>query len=200
MKDCLRHADRRACCTIVQVNRSLRKVLAFTCNNDKLYVEQLTPPYTDRLTFSLSILVLSVSTSNAMWSRPEIDPHSTTTIANTAPTYIGGAVGFLELPPELRNRIFEHVLIVAPPQEPRQPALIRICHQVRSERLSLYYATNSSELEHFCYDCDSATSQSISSHSSLPSSSANISVSACPLSISSICRCSLSSLSLRPYH
>ncbi|KAK5121497.1 hypothetical protein LTR85_005330 [Meristemomyces frigidus] len=56
------------------------------------------------------------------------------------------ACPFLELPPELRTRIYELVL-VSPDErlimkdEP-SPALLRTCRQIRTDASSLYYAQN----------------------------------------------------------
>lgn len=55
--------------------------------------------------------------------------------------------GLLRLPPEIRNRISELVLledfpIIVPPSE-AQPAYLQVCRQLRKEALGTYYTGNS---------------------------------------------------------
>lgn len=65
----------------------------------------------------------------------------------------------LELAPELRNRIYEHVLMKQSHQElvlfkdQLPPALLLTCSQIRREAGSLYYASNTflvTDSEHLC--------------------------------------------------
>jgi len=59
----------------------------------------------------------------------------------------GRASHFLQLPPELRNTIYRHVLIAKDPIidiDPflKQPPLLQTCRQTRSEALKLWYLSN----------------------------------------------------------
>ncbi|KAI7491799.1 hypothetical protein KC367_g9262 [Hortaea werneckii] len=63
----------------------------------------------------------------------------------------GAAFRFLDLPPELRNAVYEQALsvgVVHIPREPkaarrvRPPALLHVCRQIRQESSPFYYATN----------------------------------------------------------
>ena len=67
---------------------------------------------------------------------------------------------FLDLPPELRNRIYELSLVQGRSINPvhledqRQPAITRTCHQIRKETLPIYYSQNHFILTRCCYNCN----------------------------------------------
>lgn len=79
-----------------------------------------------------------------------------TALVDASPS--GSAVGFLDLAAELRNTIYDLVLVVDgvidPIKEQRQPTITRTCRQVREESLPLYYSSNTFELREFCYSCN----------------------------------------------
>ncbi|KAK5684304.1 hypothetical protein LTS10_004171 [Elasticomyces elasticus] len=64
----------------------------------------------------------------------------------------------LDLPPELRNAIYEYVLVIEQPititktSKWTQPGLLRVCKQIRHEAASLYYNTNKFRID--CADLD----------------------------------------------
>jgi len=76
------------------------------------------------------------------------------TARHRAITYMmNKTTGLLDLPPELRNRIYDLVILHGTDMMVsatvawtcyRQPTITRTCRQVRSESLSIFYATKSS--------------------------------------------------------
>ncbi|KAK3655902.1 hypothetical protein LTR22_010060 [Elasticomyces elasticus] len=64
----------------------------------------------------------------------------------------------LDLPPELRNAIYEYVLVLEQPititktSKWTQPGLLRVCKQIRHETASIYYNTNKFRID--CADMD----------------------------------------------
>ena len=58
------------------------------------------------------------------------------------------AVGFFDLPPEIRNRIYELTVIneqtitLAPRMQRLQTAVIEVCRQMRAECRELYWTSN----------------------------------------------------------
>jgi hypothetical protein len=71
--------------------------------------------------------------------------HSAASHSMPIPAEEPDSVGFLSLPPELRNRIYDLVLgefdieLVLSKSQPRPP-LLRTCRQIRAEASMLYYA------------------------------------------------------------
>lgn len=67
---------------------------------------------------------------------------------------------FLDLPAELRNRIYSSDLIkhrqIIPTNrsDHQQPALTRTCRQIRKEALPIYYGSNTFALPRCCYACN----------------------------------------------
>ena len=57
---------------------------------------------------------------------------------------------FLDLPPELRNTVYELTLVSETPIKPfedrQQPTISKVCRQVRAESLPVYYS-----LTHSCW-------------------------------------------------
>jgi len=64
----------------------------------------------------------------------------------------------LDLPPELRNTVYELTLVSETPIKPledrQQPAISNLCRQIRAESLPVYYSVNSFVLENFHYPCN----------------------------------------------
>ena len=84
-------------------------------------------------------------------------PTPTSTVTATTPTVASTRCHLLQLPPELRNRIWEYAIIKENPinlmpikyceekEEPEsgaQPPVTQVCSQIRNEALSMFYACN----------------------------------------------------------
>jgi len=70
----------------------------------------------------------------------------------------------LQLPPELRNRIYEHavfdnVVMITPSL--KQPSLLHSCKQIREEALGIFYAN---EFKLHIQDCDAGLLMAFSVH------------------------------------
>ncbi|KAK3617716.1 hypothetical protein LTR56_025093 [Elasticomyces elasticus] len=106
--------------------------------------------------------------SRKLRAQPQLQPHSTTQPASLAPFLALPAEipdlpcqtssRLLDLPPELRNAIYEYVLVLEQPiiitktSKWTQLGLLRVCKQIRHEAASLYYNANKFRID--CSDLD----------------------------------------------
>ncbi|EME82994.1 uncharacterized protein MYCFIDRAFT_80567 [Pseudocercospora fijiensis CIRAD86] len=81
-------------------------------------------------------------------ARTAPETHAITMSSTTQPCRIAQDSPLLSLPPELRNQIYELILISPPESKPTitptylPPALISVCHQIRTESLKLWLSSN----------------------------------------------------------